>query len=747
MKDAGVHRLRRRVWRRLVELDELKPPRRPGSTLVAQERYQRADTSVTGQVLKIVAANPDAVLVAGSGTPAVLPQATLVERGYKGRIYQTHGVANRDFLRVGAKNVEGTIFPVGPILVAEQLPDSNASKKAAMEYIALYEKANGPNSRSTFGAHAWDAGLLLQRAVPEALKKAQPGTPEFRLALRDALENAKDVVATHGVFNMSPTDHQGLDARRAFWSRSRTATGSSSSSRPLSAMVADGQARLQPPRVRATRRRRHAEARWRLRAALAAGAGSLRAVHRRVSGPLGTSAPEQLFLAERGPDGGWRELSYGDALGRVRAIGQALLRRRLSVERPVVILSDNSIDHALLALAAMHVGVPVAPVSPSYSLASRDFAKLKHIVALLTPGLIFVQDAGKFAPALAAVNSGNAEVVAGRSASGLRTTPFARLVATKPRPQVDNAYRRVGPDTIAKILFTSGSTDLPKGVINTQRMLCANQQAIAQIWPFLAEKLPVIVDWLPWSHTFGGNHNFNMMLRHGGTVYVDEGKPAPGLVERTVANLGEISPTIYFNVPRGYDMLLPHLESNAALRANFFRRLDLIFYAAAALPQNLWERLEDIAVAARGNASAWFRRGDRPRPRRSSRRCISRWSARASSDCPCRVWTSRWCPMPARWSCACVVPTSRPGISSARISPRQRSTTKVITGSATPGASPTRTTRSRASSSMGASPRTSSCSPGRGSTSAHCASRLSQPGLRSSRTACSPATTARRSAC
>ena len=184
-----------------------------GINFVAQERYQRVDTSVTGQVLKIVAANPDAVLVAGSGTPAVLPQATLVERGYKGRIYQTHGVANRDFLRVGAKNVEGTIFPVGPILVAEQLPDSNASKKAAMEYIALYEKANGPNSRSTFGAHAWDAGLLLQRAVPEALKKAQPGTPEFRLALRDALENAKDVVATHGVFNMSPTDHQGLDAR------------------------------------------------------------------------------------------------------------------------------------------------------------------------------------------------------------------------------------------------------------------------------------------------------------------------------------------------------------------------------------------------------------------------------------------------------------------------------------------------------------------------------------------------------
>ena len=184
-----------------------------GIKFVAQERYQRADTSVTGQVLKILAAKPDAVLVAGSGTPAVLPQATLVERGYKGTVYQTHGVANRDFLRVGGKNVEGTIFPVGPILVAEQLPDGNASKKAALEYIALYEGANGPNSRSTFGAHAWDAMLLLQRALPEALKKAQPGTPEFRKALRDALEGSKEVVASHGVFNMTPTDHQGLDNR------------------------------------------------------------------------------------------------------------------------------------------------------------------------------------------------------------------------------------------------------------------------------------------------------------------------------------------------------------------------------------------------------------------------------------------------------------------------------------------------------------------------------------------------------
>jgi branched-chain amino acid transport system substrate-binding protein len=186
-----------------------------GIKVTAVERYQRNDTSVTGQALKIMAANPDAVLVAGSGTPAVLPQSTLVERGYKGKFYQTHGIANRDFLRVGGKNVEGTVFPVGPMLLAEQLPDSHPSKKPALDYVKLYEGAHGPNSRSTFGAHAYDAYLLLTRAVPEAMKKAKPGTPEFRVALRDALENVKELPAAHGVFSMSPTNHNGFDARAA----------------------------------------------------------------------------------------------------------------------------------------------------------------------------------------------------------------------------------------------------------------------------------------------------------------------------------------------------------------------------------------------------------------------------------------------------------------------------------------------------------------------------------------------------
>lgn len=190
-----------------------------GIKLVAIESYQRNDTSVTGQALKILSANPDAVLVAASGTPAVLPQATLVERGYKGRFYQTHGIANRDFLRVGGKAVEGTVFPVGPMLMAEQLPDSHPSKKPALEYIKLYEGAHGPNSRSTFGAHAWDAFLLLSRAVPEALKKARTGTPEFRVALRDALEAVKELPASHGVYTMSASEHNGFDSRAVVMAR------------------------------------------------------------------------------------------------------------------------------------------------------------------------------------------------------------------------------------------------------------------------------------------------------------------------------------------------------------------------------------------------------------------------------------------------------------------------------------------------------------------------------------------------
>jgi feruloyl-CoA synthase len=306
------------------------------------------------------------------------------------------------------------------------------------------------------------------------------------------------------------------------------------------------------------------------------------------------SAPERVFLAERRKDG-WRKLSYREAYGEVRRTGQALLDLGLGKDRPVAILSDNSVDHALLALGAMHVGLPVAPISPAYSLMSKDFGKLKYIFELVQPGLVYAADPEKFEPALAAV--------------GAKSTPVETLLESNPGSTMEREFLKIQPDTVAKILFTSGSTGLPKGVVNTHRMLCANQQMIAQAWPFLEERAPVIVDWLPWNHTFGGNHNFNLVLRNGGTLYVDNGKPVPGLVETTVANLREISPTLYFNVPRGYDLLLPFLERDAELRRNFFRNLDVLFYAAAALPQNLWERLQKLSRQEnKGNLamlSAW----------------------------------------------------------------------------------------------------------------------------------------------
>ncbi|MDH5579420.1 MAG: feruloyl-CoA synthase [Betaproteobacteria bacterium] len=300
-------------------------------------------------------------------------------------------------------------------------------------------------------------------------------------------------------------------------------------------------------------------------------------------------APERTFLAERKADA-WRRLSYAQALDGARRIGQALLERGLGPETPLAILSDNSVDHGLLALGAMHAGVPVAPISPAYSLMSKDFAKLKAIFALLEPGLVWADDAKKYGAALAAVN---AEI-----------TPLAPLLERAPGARIDEAYAGLGPDTVAKILFTSGSTGLPKGVINTQRMLTSNQQMLAQVWPFLEDRVQTIVDWLPWNHTFGGNFCFNMMLRNGGSFHIDGGKPAPGLIETTARNLKEVSPTLYFNVPRGFDLLLPFLEKDADLRRSFFRDLDMLFYAAAALPQNLWERLEAMAVAEKGGELA-----------------------------------------------------------------------------------------------------------------------------------------------
>ena len=305
-------------------------------------------------------------------------------------------------------------------------------------------------------------------------------------------------------------------------------------------------------------------------------------------------APERTFVAERGADG-WRTLTYQAALDGARRIGGALLESGLGPERPLSILSENGIDFALLSLGAMHVGVPFAPVSPAYSLMSKDHAKLRYIIDLVRPGMVYASDPAKYSAALAAL--------------GVQSPPLAGLLERPAGDLVDDANFRVGPDTVAKILFTSGSTGMPKGVINTQRMLCANQQSWAQLWPFVEERPPVICEWLPWNHTFGGNATFNMVLRNGGTFHVDAGKPVPGLIETTVRNLKDVRSTMHFNVPRGYDLLLPYLESDAELRKAFFRDLDLVFYAAAALPQNLWERIEKLAIAEKGGnlamLSAW----------------------------------------------------------------------------------------------------------------------------------------------
>ena len=310
---------------------------------------------------------------------------------------------------------------------------------------------------------------------------------------------------------------------------------------------------------------------------------------------------DQTFLAKRGADGQWVKLSYSQTLVKVRALAQALLERKLSPERPLVILSGNDLEHALLGLAAMHVGIPYAPISVPYSLVSRDFEKLRHIIALLNPGLVFAANGNPFGAAIAATVPLDTEVVVTFNAPIGRTASlYADLAATVPTAAVDAAYAAVTPDTIAKFLFTSGSTGSPKGVINTQRMLTSNQRQIAHALPFLDDAPPVLLDWPPWNHTFGGNHDFYCMLYHGGTLYIDDGKPLPGQIEKTVANLKEIAPTMYLNVPKGYEVLLPFLEADQQLREHFFGKVKLLFYAGAGLSQHVWGELDRLSVATCG---------------------------------------------------------------------------------------------------------------------------------------------------
>ncbi|MBI5320382.1 feruloyl-CoA synthase [Bradyrhizobium sp.] len=322
------------------------------------------------------------------------------------------------------------------------------------------------------------------------------------------------------------------------------------------------------------------------------------------------AAPDRIFLGERAGDTPWTTVTYAAALKQVRSIAAWILAQGLSAERPVAVLSDNSVDHALLALGAMHAGVPVAAVSPAYSLMSRDFDKLKGMIELLQPGAIYVSGTKPFAAALAAIRPLHKAAIISGSADG-DAIAFRDVAATPETPDVARAFAAVTPDTVAKFLFTSGSTGTPKAVINTQRMLTSSQQAKAQTWTFLegAGEGLVILDWLPWSHTFGANHNFNLVLRNGGTLYVDGGKPAPGVFNTSLSNLRSVVPTVYFNVPRGFDMLIAALRGDEELRRKFFGGVKFAFYAGAALPQNLWDALEELSLQTVGRklpmVSAW----------------------------------------------------------------------------------------------------------------------------------------------
>jgi feruloyl-CoA synthase len=313
------------------------------------------------------------------------------------------------------------------------------------------------------------------------------------------------------------------------------------------------------------------------------------------------TAPDRVFLAERDARGEWRRISYAETLDLVRRLGAALLSRGLSAERPLMIVSGNDIEHALLGLAALYVGIAYAPISPAYSLVSRDFGKLRYISELLTPGLVFASDGAQFGAATDAAVPADAEVIVTRNpAAGRKTTMFEQLLIGEPGPAVRAAHGAVGPDTIAKFLFTSGSTGVPKGVINTQRMLCSNMEMATSHFAYLRDEPPVMLDWSPWNHTAGGNHDFNLGLYNGGTFHLDDGRPVPGAIEATVRNLREVSPTWYFNVPRGYDALVPYFRADHALRDSFFRDLKLMWYAAASMPQHTWDALDELAVETCG---------------------------------------------------------------------------------------------------------------------------------------------------
>jgi feruloyl-CoA synthase len=316
----------------------------------------------------------------------------------------------------------------------------------------------------------------------------------------------------------------------------------------------------------------------------------------------GASAHPARVLAGQRAGSGWRTITWGEASDAADGIAASLLAQGLGPDRPLMVLSGNSIEHLLMMLGGFMAGVPVLPISTAYSLLSRDHARIRRIAELCEPAMVFADDAEAYGSALDSLASlvPLQALARGEREGAIR---LDEMTATPPGPTIE-AWGSVGPETVAKILFTSGSTGTPKGVINTHRMLCTNQRALGQIWPFLEAEPPTLVDWLPWSHTFGGNHNLNQVLTYGGTLFIDDGRPAPGMFERTVEALRHAPPTVYYNVPAGYALLAPRLEADRDFAQVFFSRLRFMFYAAAALPPALWERLRTTAAEIAGHPVA-----------------------------------------------------------------------------------------------------------------------------------------------